>query len=144
MYNKPCKHELDCGTTFFLTCRTRGKKKICIHKDVFPIHTSEMVGTIVLTILMALAVMSGIGGGGIIVSLFMEFYKLNTREAIAVTGFTILMGSLTRFIMTINKRHPEKNATVIDYSLANIMLPAVLVGSLFGVFINLILPAILL
>jgi len=103
-----------------------------------------MVGTIVLTILMALAVMSGIGGGGIIVSLFMEFYKLNTREAIAVTGFTILMGSLTRFIMTINKRHPEKNATVIDYSLANIMLPAVLVGSLFGVFINLILPAILL
>ena len=115
-----------------------------MHKDVFPIHTSELFGTIGLTILMAMAVMSGIGGGGIIVSLFMEFYQLNTREAIAVAGFTILVGAISRFGMTFRKRHPEKNATIIDYSLANIMLPAVLVGSLFGVFLNMILSSFLL
>ena len=93
---------------------------------------------------MALAVISGIGGGGIIVSLLMVFYKLNTKEAIAVSGFTIFAGSVCRFIVTINKRHPEKDAPVIDYGLANIMLPTVLVGSLIGVFLNLMLPALVL
>lgn len=103
-----------------------------------------MEGTIILTILMALAVISGIGGGGIIVSLLMVFYKLNTHEAIAVSGLTIFMGSIARFAMIVNKRHPDKDATIVDYSLANIMLPCVLVGSLFGVFLNLILPALVL
>ena len=107
-------------------------------------HESELLGTIVLTILMALAVISGIGGGGIIVSLLMSFYKLNTREAIAVSGFTIFFGSISRFVITLKKRHPEKDAPVIDYSLANIMLPTVLLGSLFGVFLNLLLPALML
>jgi uncharacterized membrane protein YfcA len=51
-------------------------------------------------ILMALAVMSGIGGGGIIVPLLMVFYKLSTKEAVAVSGFTILVGSVSRFAFT--------------------------------------------
>lgn len=93
---------------------------------------------------MAMAVISGIGGGGIIVSLLMVFYKLNTREAIAVSGFTIFVGSISRFIITINKRHPERDSPVIDYSLTNIMLPTVIIGSLFGVFLNLMLPSLVL
>jgi len=93
---------------------------------------------------MALAVVSGIGGGGIIVSLLMVFYKLSTKEAIAVSGFTILTGSFVRFLMTLNKRHPEKDAPIIDYALTNIMLPMVLTGSMCGVFLNLMLPNIIL
>lgn len=60
----------------------------------------EVAGTVVLMILMALAVMSGIGGGGIIVPLLMVFYKLATKEAVAVSGFTILVGSVSRFAFT--------------------------------------------
>ena len=93
---------------------------------------------------MALAVISGIGGGGIIVSLLMVFYKLSTKEAIAVSGFSILTGSCMRFWLTIDKRHPEKDAPVIDYGLTNIMLPSVLLGSVLGVFLNLMFPALLL
>lgn len=62
--------------------------------------TIEIVGTVVLTILMALAVMSGIGGGGIIVPLLMVFYKLETKRAIAISGLTILVGSIARFGLT--------------------------------------------
>ena len=104
----------------------------------------ETIGTVVLTILMTLAVMSGIGGGGIIVSLLMVFFSLDTKRAIAVSGVTILVGSLTRFITTMKKRHPDKDATVIDYGISNVMLPTVLIGSLIGVFMNLILPELVL
>ena len=97
-----------------------------------------------LTILMALAVMSGIGGGGIIVPLLMVFYKLDTKGAIAASGFTILTGSIARYLITSKDRHPDKDATTIEYGLANVMLPTVLVGSIAGVLINMILPALVL
>lgn len=103
-------------------------------------HDSEAKGTIAIMIFMTLAVVSGIGGGGIVVSLLMHYYKLSTREAIAVSGFTIFVGSSTRFIITYQQRHPEKDATIVDYSLTNIMLPCVMVGSLIGIFFNLTLP----
>lgn len=93
---------------------------------------------------MALAVMSGIGGGGIIVPLLMVFYKLDTKGAIAASGFTILTGSLCRYAITINERHPDKDATCIEYGLANVMLPTVLIGSITGVLFNLMLPALVL
>jgi len=93
---------------------------------------------------MTLAVMSGIGGGGIIVSLLMVFFSLDTKRAIAVSGVTILVGSLTRFMTTMQKRHPDKDSTVIDYGISNVMLPTVLIGSLIGVFMNLILPDLVL
>ena len=91
---------------------------------------------------MALAVMSGIGGGGIIVPLLMIFYNLDTKEAVAVSGFTILTGSITRYLTTFKERHPNKDATCIDYGITNVMLPTVLVGSICGVFFNLALPAV--
>lgn len=97
-----------------------------------------------LTILMALAVMSGIGGGGIIVPLLMAFYDMSTKEAVAVSGFTILSGSICRYFTTYKNRHPEKDATTIEYSLTNVMLPTVLLGSIVGVFLNTILPALVL
>lgn len=115
-----------------------------MHKGVFPLKGIEIGGTIVLTVLMALAVMSGIGGGGIIVPLLMIFYGMDTKTAVAVSGFTILTGSITRYITTIKNRHPEKDATSIEYGLTNIMLPTVLLGSIVGVFLNTILPALVL
>jgi uncharacterized membrane protein YfcA len=93
---------------------------------------------------MALAVMSGIGGGGIIVPLLMVFYKLSTKEAIAISGFTILTGSITRYMITLGDRHPDKDATCIEYGLANVMLPTVLVGSISGVLFNMLLPSLVL
>jgi uncharacterized membrane protein YfcA len=97
-----------------------------------------------LTVLMALAVMSGIGGGGIIVPLLMVFYKLDTKGAIAASGLTILTGSIARYLITAKDRHPDKDATSIEYGLSCVMLPTVLVGSIAGVLINMVLPALVL
>lgn len=104
----------------------------------------EIGGTIILCFLMALAVMSGIGGGGIIVPLLMIFYNLDTKNAITVSGFTILTGAITRFAVTYKKRHPDKDATCIDYGITNIMMPLVLIGSICGVFANIIFPNVIL
>lgn len=98
--NMPCVEDTDCGKSKFLVCKDVMGSKLCKHKPIFPLAPIEISGTIVLMILMALAVMSGIGGGGIIVPLLMVFYKLSTKEAVAVSGFTILVGSISRFAFT--------------------------------------------
>ena len=54
--------------------------------------------------------MAGVGGGGIIVSFIMVFCKLDIKDAVAISGFTILVGSLSRFAMTFKERHPNKDA----------------------------------
>ena len=94
--------------------------------------------------MIGLSVISGIGGGGIVVPLLMIFYNMSTKMAVAISGFTILLGSSVRYMTTLKNRHPDKDATCIEYSLVNIMLPNVLLGSITGVFVNQIMPEIVL
>ena len=138
-----CESNADCDYDYddYLICDE--ESKTCEHKALFPMEPQEAVGTFVLTLLMALAVMSGIGGGGIIVPLLMIFYHLDTRNAVATSGFTIMTGSITRYFITLNDRHPDKDATTIDYGITNVMLPTVMLGSIGGVFFNLIFPAVI-
>ena len=44
--------------------------------------------------------------------------------------------------MTWSEKHPTKDAVVVDYSVTNVMLPTVLIGSIAGVFFNIALPSI--
>lgn len=104
----------------------------------------EIIGTFVLTILNVLTAISGIGGGGIVVPLLMVFFELQTKKAVAVSGFIILLVSICRYVTTLKHRHPDKDATTIEYGLTNLMLPTVLVGSITGVFLNMLLPALVL
>ena len=102
------------------------------------------MGLLVLTVLIALANVGGIGGGGLIIPIIMAFFSFSTKEAIAISGFTIFTGSVARYIYAYNQRHPEKDATMIDYGIVIVMMPLVLVGSFVGVLVNIMLPPVLL
>ena len=117
---------------------------LCRHKTIFPIYFSEFIGVFVIAVFLALANVGGIGGGGLIIPITMAFFRFTTKEAIAISGFTILMGSVARFIVSINQRHPDKDATIIDYNIVIVMMPLVLVGSFVGVLVNIALPSLVL
>ena len=95
--------------------------------------------------LLSLFSIAGLGGGGIIIPFSMIFFVFDTKNAIAISNFAIFTCSVTRYIYTLDKKHPEKKENVIiDYNLAIVMLPTVMMGSLTGVFLNIIFPAIVL
>lgn len=104
----------------------------------------EFVGLFVLSALVGLANVSGIGGGGITVPLVSLCWGFSTKEAIALSGATIFWGSIVRFFYSINKKHPEKKATHIDYGITIVMLPLVIIGTTTGVLVNLMFPPIVL
>ena len=62
-----------------------------------------------------------------------EFFKFQIKEAIAISNLVILCGSIARFIYTWKIRNPVKPyCTVVDYSLATIMISTTLAGSQIG------------
>jgi len=104
----------------------------------------EIVGIVVLSILMMLCTLAGIGGGGVVVPLLSVFFTFEFKEATAISGFSILVCSIVRFIYNFKQMHPEKKAVAIDYGLAIVMLPTVMMGSYIGVIMNAMLPDLIL
>ncbi len=73
----------------------------------------------------------------------MAFFHFSTREAVAISLFVILLVSLVRFIYNFRQRHPNKDAVVIDYNLAIVMQPTIILGTFLGVLVNVSFPALI-
>jgi uncharacterized membrane protein YfcA len=93
---------------------------------------------------MMLCTLAGIGGGGVVVPLLSVFFSFEFKEATAISGFSILTCSIARFLYNFKQMHPEKKAVSIDYGLAIVMLPTVMMGSFIGVIMNAMLPDLIL
>ena len=99
---------------------------------------------IVFSIVMALANIAGIGGGGIAIPILIAFFFFTTKTAIAISSFSIFLTTLARFIMNFKEKHPDKaNVVVIDYDLVTIMMPTNLAGAQIGALILVVFPSII-
>lgn len=146
---KYLRDDIQCGSNIchspFSTCVVDDSgTKSCLHKNLFPMYPMEIVGIVVLSILMMLCTVAGIGGGGVTVPLLSVFFSFEFKEATAISGFSILICSITRYVYNFKQMHPEKKAVVIDYGLAIVMLPTVMMGSFIGVIMNAMLPDLIL
>ena len=82
--------------------------KLCEHKKVFPPEALEVVGVFVFGFIMALCTVAGIGGGGIANSMLIAFFKFDTKPAVAISSFSILVCTTMRFFYNFRAKHPEK------------------------------------
>lgn len=127
-----CDVDQDCQDKF-LVCQ----EFTCAHKSIFPMLAPEFVGIFVLSALIGMANVGGIGGGGMTVPLVAICWGFSTKQSIAISGCTIFIGAIVRFFYSYDKKHPEKKATQIDYGIVIVMLPLVVCGGSVGVLVNL-------
>ena len=115
---------------------------LCEHKAVWPPLPSEVVGFTVLPLLLGLANIGGIGGGGLIIPVAMACWGFPTANAVAISNSTVFLGALLRFFgFSMRLKHPANpDKTIIDYNLASIMMPAVLLGAFSGLYLTALLP----
>jgi len=105
----------------------------------------EWLGTVVFACLMCLSTVGGIGGGGVLIPLAMYFYELPLKQSIAISSFSIMWATISRWLFNINERHPEKpNVACIDYGLSNVMMPLTILGSLVGAYFYASFPDLIL
>jgi len=92
-----------------------------------------------------LAAGAGIGGGGLFVPLYAFVLGVGAKAAVPMSKATILGGALGNMISIAFARHPDpkNNKPLIDYESCTFMQSGELLGVVFGVLLNLILPEIL-
>lgn len=109
--------------------RLLGEEDHLPHKDLFPLDTSDWWGTILVILGLLVAASGGIGGGGILVPLFILVFQFKPRYAIPLSNFCILGSSITNMILNLPKRHPSANRPLVDWDLILVMEPLTMAGA---------------
>ena len=95
--------------------------------------------------MLGMASVAGLGGGIVFVPLMMAFYHFKPSRVVILSLAVVFESGLIRtFGFSFWAKHPEKDATEIDFNTIQVAYPLFLVGSYLGVLTSMILPDILL
>jgi len=95
-----------------------------------------------ILVLGSLAAGAGVGGGGLFVPIYWLILESGPKGAVPLSKATILGGAVGNFISLGWQRHPKTNRPMIDYEASTFMQSGELLGVVFGVLLNKLLPAI--
>jgi len=93
-------------------------------------------------IVTSFAVAAGIGGGGLLVPLYALVLDLGTKAAVPVSKATIFGVACGNVLFIGREKHPQADRPLIDYATVVLMQPGELLGVIFGVLLNRLLPEI--
>jgi len=97
---------------------------------------------VLVFLIAALALASGIGGGGIYVPLLNLLLRFRPHVAVGLSQALICGGALGALMVNARERHPlEPRRPLIDYGLAAFLAPAEMAGAQLGILLNQALPS---
>jgi uncharacterized membrane protein YfcA len=95
-----------------------------------------MVGFTLASLGLMLAAGGGIGGGGLLVPIYILIFKFPAKNAIPLSNVTVFGGAVANTMLNCRKRHPLADRPLIDWSIILNMEPLTILGSLFGTNLN--------
>ncbi|CAN0243636.1 unnamed protein product, partial [Discosporangium mesarthrocarpum] len=110
------------------------------HKPLHPLNVWDFAGVGLATVGLMIAAAGGIGGGGILVPLYILVLQFHPKHAIPLSNITIFGGAITNTVLNLSKRHPEADRPLVDWDVILVMEPLTIGGALVGSFINKVLP----
>eukprot|EP01063_Lacrimia_lanifica_P042100 TRINITY_DN9_c0_g2_i1.p2 TRINITY_DN9_c0_g2~~TRINITY_DN9_c0_g2_i1.p2 ORF type:complete len:857 (+),score=378.31 TRINITY_DN9_c0_g2_i1:231-2573(+) len=116
-----------------------------VKQDTVPSLFSEnLMLDIIVSLLAMLATISaagaGIGGGGLLVPIYLLVLGWGVSGAVPLSNATIFGNAITNIFINFPLRHPTADRPLVDFDLALILIPMELTGSLIGVLLNIIFP----
>lgn len=106
------------------------------HKPLFPLSARDYRGFFCAIIGLMIAAGGGIGGGGILVPIYILVMGFTPKHAIPLSNITVFGGSLANTYLNARKRHPLADRPLVDWDLILIMEPLTIAGALIGAFLN--------
>lgn len=110
------------------------------HKPLHPLDKSDYIGFGCATIGLMIAGGGGIGGGGILIPIYILILGFSPKYAIPLANVTVFGGAIANTILNAPKRHPLADRPLVDWDLLLVMEPLTIGGSLIGAFLNKLLP----
>lgn len=93
------------------------------HKPLHPIDGWDVTGVGLACIGLMIAAAGGIGGGGILVPLYILVLGFDPKHAIPLSNITIFGGAITNTVLNLSKRHPNADRPLVDWDLILVMEP---------------------
>ncbi|EFC49530.1 predicted protein [Naegleria gruberi] len=100
----------------------------------------DILATITCFIGGVLSAASGTGGGGVFVPLLHVAGQFPPTLAIPISTLMIFGAGIINIATLSFKRHPHADRPLIDYDIALMMEPPTLLGTIIGVFFNMMFP----
>lgn len=91
------------------------------HKPLLPLDTSDQIGFVFAVMGLMVAAGGGIGGGGILVPIYILIMGFTPKHAIPLSNITVLGGALANMILNVTKRHPIVDRPLVDWDLILVM-----------------------
>lgn len=87
--------------------------------SLFPFLVKDYVGFVAAVAALMLSAGGGIGGGGILVPIYILIFDFSVKHAIPLVSVTVLGGAVANNIFNVSKRHPNHPMTrsCIDWDL---------------------------
>ncbi|XP_066399285.1 sulfite exporter TauE/SafE family protein 3-like [Miscanthus floridulus] len=82
----------------------------------------------------------GVGGGGIFVPMLALIIGFDPKSSTAISKCMIMGGSVSTVYYNLKLKHPSLDMPLIDYDLALLMQPMLMLGVSIGVIFNVIFP----
>lgn len=84
----------------------------------------------------------GVGGGGLFIPIFNLVLEFDAKTSAALSNFMILGGSIANVAWNTQQVHPHlPNKPLIDFDVASLLQPNMLLGISLGVICNVMFPA---
>lgn len=117
---------------------------ICKHKALLPLDGLDVLSLFLVFAATALAAGGGIGGGGLLVPIYLLLNNFHPARATALSLATISGGSVANLITYMRRFHPtpEPKRPLIDYDASLLFTPALLAGTTLGTMFSVVFPGI--
>ena len=99
----------------------------------------EGLSSIVTVVAGSFAASGGIGGGGMLVPIYLLLLKAGD-SAIPLSTVTVFGAAIANFVVIVRKRHPKADRPLIDYSSVTMFGLPSLPGSILGALLYIVLP----
>jgi len=133
-----CQSDADCGPNILECDRSTGR---CEIRSLASSFNAKTVGVALTAFFVcALAVVAGIGGGGILVPLFIGALGMPPRLAVGLSQATILGQSFLNTIIVVQRQHPLHPGPLVNYDALLILLPMTLAGTTVGDIVGAVIP----
>ena len=110
------------------------------HKPLHPLDSNDYTGFLCATLGLMVAAGGGIGGGGILVPIYILVMGFSPKHAIPLSNITVFGGACANTYLNSKKRHPLADRPLVDWDLILVMEPLTIAGALIGAFLNKLLP----
>ncbi|XP_016479163.1 sulfite exporter TauE/SafE family protein 3 isoform X3 [Nicotiana tabacum] len=136
--NNGTTHDFESGYVFNLFNILRQKAEMHYH-HVWPelqVGWRVIVGSIIGFFAAALGSVGGVGGGGIVVPMLTLIIGFDPKTSTAISKCMITGAAGATVYYNLKLRHPTMDMPIIDYNLALLFQPMLLLGISIGVVLN--------